>query len=84
LEIIMPRLTLGNILAVCAGVLAAVGTMLLSYYKLKVPQISLDWLALIFSGLTAGLIAFFIVWGHFQKEPGAEQNPPGFPVKSDE
>jgi hypothetical protein len=49
-------------------------TMYLSYTKLKQPQIGLDWAALVFSGLTTGIIAFFIVWGHFQKDP--EPRPP--------
>ena len=49
-----------------AGLFVAVATMVLSYYKLKQPQIPLDWAALVFSGLTTGVIAYMVVWGHFQ------------------
>ena len=52
-----------------AGVLMGAGTMYLSQRFLKQPQNSMDWAALILSGLTAGIIAFFIIWGHFQKDP---------------
>ena len=51
------------------GAIVAGGTGYLSYAKLKQPDGWLDWLALIFSGLTTGIIAFFLVWGHFQKDP---------------
>jgi len=47
--------------------------MYLSCTQLKMPQIPLDWAALVFSGLVAGLLAFFIVWGHFQKDPEVGQ-----------
>ncbi len=55
--------------ALAIGTLVGAGTMYLSYTKLKQPQILIDWLALIFCGLTTGIIAFFVVWGHFQKDP---------------
>ena len=59
----------GIIPGLIAGLLTALGTMYLSYHHLKQPQISLDWAALVLSGLTTGIIIFFIVWGHFQKDP---------------
>ena len=65
----MQKRTLGNSIATVAAVVAALATMYLSDKYLKQPQIALDWAALIFSGLTTGLITFFIVWGHFQKDP---------------
>lgn len=65
----MRKESLGTIVGLLAAVVVAVGTVFLSYYRLKVPQIPLDWVALIFSGLTMGCLAFFIVWGHFQKDP---------------
>ena len=68
--------SLGTIAGLAVGAAVAVATMFLSYYKLKVPQIPLDWVALIFSGLTTGLLAFFIVWGHFQKDPEPGDNNP--------
>jgi hypothetical protein len=52
-----------------AALFVALATIYLSYTRLKQPQIALDWAALIFSGLTTGIITFFIVWGHFQKDP---------------
>jgi hypothetical protein len=52
------------------ALLVCAGTMYLSYAKLKQPQILIDWLALVFCGLTTGIIAFFVVWGHFQKDRG--------------
>jgi hypothetical protein len=73
LEIVVRKSTL---LAILAGLLAAAATMYISYTSLKVPQIPLDWAALVFSGLTTGLIAFFIVWGHFQKSPEPDQHDP--------
>ncbi len=62
--------------AAVAGLIVAAATMYVSYTSLKVPQIALDWAALIFSGLTTGLITFFIVWGHFQKDPEPEKRDP--------
>jgi hypothetical protein len=59
----------GHILGGIAGLAVAAATMYLSHTKLKPPQIDLDWAALILSGLTTGIFAFFIVWGHFQKDP---------------
>ncbi len=70
----MSKRTLGNLLATLAGVLVAAATMYISYTKLKQPQIPLDWAALAFSGLITGLLAFFIVWGHFQKDPAPDKN----------
>jgi len=69
LENAVQKRTLGNALAIIAAVLVALATMYLSNKYLKEPQIPLDWAALIFSGLTTGLITFFVVWGHFQKDP---------------
>jgi hypothetical protein len=64
----------GVIAAVIAGLVVAGVTGYISYNYLKVPQVGLDWAALVFSGLTTGLITFFIVWGHFQKDPTPDQN----------
>ena len=61
------------IFAIVAGLIVAVATMYVSYTGLKVPQIPLDWSALLFSGLISGLITFFIVWGHFQKDPQPDE-----------
>lgn len=57
------------ILSLLAGVIVALYTTWYSFNRLKRPELPLDWAALIFSGLTTGLIAFFVVWGHFQKDP---------------
>jgi hypothetical protein len=59
----------GVIVGGVAGLIVAAATVYVSYTMLKVPQVGLDWAALVFAGLTTGLIAFFIVWGHFQKDP---------------
>ena len=63
------RRVVGNLMAGTAGLLVALATVYLFYTKLKEPQIPLDWAALVFSGLTTGIITFFLVWGHFQKDP---------------
>ena len=65
----MRKGSLGTIAGLLVAFVVAVATVFLSYYRLKVPQIPLDWVALVFSGLTTGCLAFFIVWGHFQKDP---------------
>ncbi len=46
-----------------------VGVDVGSMKYLKVPQVTLDWAVLIFSGMVAGVIGFFVTWGHFQKDP---------------
>jgi hypothetical protein len=56
------------VIGLIAGVIVGTATIYLSYTRLKVPQIPLDWVALILSGLTTGIISFFVVWGHFQKD----------------
>ena len=61
--------TFANIFSLAFALVAALGSVYISYTKLKEPQILLDWLALIFSGLTVGVIAFFLCWGHFQEDP---------------
>lgn len=66
---------LGLIAGAIAGALMASATMYLSYTKLKQPQNSLDWAALILSGLTTGIIAFVVTWGHFQEDPKPTQLP---------
>ena len=68
MEHAVQKRTVGNTLATLAAVLTALAAMYLSNKYLKQPQIPLDWVTLVFSGLTTGLIAFFIVWGHFQSD----------------
>ncbi len=68
------------ILGLLAGLVVALATAWLSYTYLKRPELAMDWAALVFSGLTTGLITFFIVWGHFQKDPAPDtRNPPRDP-----
>jgi hypothetical protein len=69
MENAVQKRTLGNTIATIAASLVGIATMYLSERYLKQPQIPLDWAALAFSGLTTGLITFFVVWGHFQKDP---------------
>jgi hypothetical protein len=71
MEHAVQKRTVGNTLATLAAVLMALATMYLSNRYLKQPQIPLDWVTLVFSGLTTGLITFFIVWGHFQSDSQA-------------
>ena len=65
----------GTIVAGAAGLVMAAATFWLFCTKLKQPQTGfdaaalMDWSALIFAGLTTGIISFFVVWGHFQKDP---------------
>lgn len=70
----MSKRPLATFFATAIALLVCAGTMYLSYAKLKQPQILIDWLALVFCGLTTGIIAFFVVWGHFQKDPGTQSN----------
>ncbi len=63
------------------AVLVGLFTIYLSYTKLKEPQIPLDWAALFFSGLTTAIIAFFVTWGHFQKDPVPENTDGTPPVR---
>lgn len=65
----MPTRTKSIIIGLFAASIIAAATIYLSYTRLKQPQIFLDWAALIFSGLTTGIVTFFVVWGHFQKDP---------------
>jgi hypothetical protein len=63
----------GVIFGVLTGLVVALATAYVSFTYLKQPQILLDWAALVFSALTTGLVAFFVVWGHFQKDPEPEK-----------
>ena len=65
----MRKGTFGTLFSSLLAVVVALGTVYVSYTKLKEPQNWLDWMALVFTGLTAGVIAYFLSWGHFQKEP---------------
>ena len=65
----MRKSTFGNLFSSLLAVVVALVTVYVSYTKLKEPQNWLDWMALVFTGLTAGVIAFFLSWGHFQKDP---------------
>lgn len=75
----MRKSLIGNVLAIGAGVVVGAGTMYISYTRLKQPEFLIDQLALVFTGLTTGIIAFFVVWGHFQKDPAP---PPPHPPQS--
>jgi hypothetical protein len=72
----MPRLNTANITSTLLALLIACVTMWLSYTRLKHPETILDWVALICSGLTTGIITFFITWGHFQTDPAPEKLEP--------
>ena len=71
-----PRRARGLFPGLAAGSLAGALAIYVSYAHLKQPQNSLDWAALILSGLTVGIIAFFIVWGHFQGDPEITEGVP--------
>jgi hypothetical protein len=71
----------GTVIALAFALAVGLLTVYISYTKLKEPQILLDWLALVFSGLTTGAITFFVIWGHFQKDPVPPASvPPGPPT----
>jgi hypothetical protein len=59
----------GNILSTVIGVVVGLFTVWASWKYLKPPEGALDWAVLMVSGLTTGVIAFFVTWGHFQEEP---------------
>jgi len=61
--------TFATVFSTGLAIVVGLGTVYISYTKLKEPQIMLDWIALVFTGLTSGVIAFFLTWGHFQKDP---------------
>jgi len=64
----MTRRAISNIFATLAALAVGSAAYVVSYH-MREPQIWLDHAALVFAGLITGLIAFFITWGHFQKEP---------------
>jgi uncharacterized membrane protein len=65
---------IGNILAMVIALGVALVTIWASNRYLKSPQNSIDWAVLVFSGITTGIIAFFVTWGHFQSDPLPEQD----------
>jgi hypothetical protein len=65
---------IGNILATIVSILVGIVTIFASIRYLKSPQNSLDWGVLLCSGLTTGIIAFLVTWGHFQSDPIPEQD----------
>lgn len=65
----MANRRIGNAVAGAAGTAVALLTMYISWAYLRRPQSLLDYAALVFSGLTTGIIVFFVVWGHFQRDP---------------
>jgi hypothetical protein len=65
----MNRRSIANTFALATAAGVGLLTMYVSYTRLKIPQIPLDWAALLLSGLTTAILAFFIVWGHFQTDP---------------
>ncbi len=70
----MKRL-LTNVFSLFIALVVGLITIWASKRYLKDPQIPLDWAVLIFSGVITAIIAFFVTWGHFQKDP----TPPGNP-----
>jgi hypothetical protein len=54
------------------ALVVALVTIWASKHYLKDPEELLDWAALVFSGMTAGILAFFVTWGHFQEGAGEE------------
>lgn len=65
----MSRRLVANLTAGTVALLVGTLTLYVSYTRLKMPELAMDWAAFILSGMTTGIIAFFIVWGHFQKDP---------------
>jgi len=66
---------IANIISSAIALAAGTVTILASLKYLKEPDGAVDWIILILSGLTAGTIAFFITWGHFQGEPVVDDIP---------
>ncbi len=58
-----------NLLSSAVGLIAAFVTVYFSLRYLREPQGLFDWFVLLASGLIAGIIGFFITWGHFQSDP---------------
>jgi hypothetical protein len=63
------RRWIGNSVASAAGLVVGLGTMWVSKMYLRDPEGWLDWTVLVLTGITAGVLAFFVTWGHFQEEP---------------
>ncbi len=68
----MRKPQIGTVVALAIALVVCAGTMYMTVTQLKPPDILLDWLALIFSGLTTGIISFFVVWGHFQNDAASK------------
>jgi hypothetical protein len=73
---------IANLLAASIAVLGGAYAIYKSY-GMREPQGAFDWLALVFTGVIVGLIAFFLVWGHFQSDPQTDQARPAHPVVTD-
>lgn len=52
-----------------AGILGfgAAGYAVVKY--LTAPETTLDWICLASAALVVGTVAYFVVWGHFQRDP---------------
>lgn len=59
------RRVVGNTIATAGALLMGTTTMFFSVFYLREPQIPLDWAVMVFSGITTGIVVFFLVWGHF-------------------
>ena len=65
----MSRRVIANSCATTFAVGAGLFAMWASATYLREPHNLFDWTVLLFSGLMAGTFVFFLVWGHFQKDP---------------
>jgi hypothetical protein len=61
----------GTALAALSALAAAAGTFYISVWHLSRPDTLLGWLVQGSSGITVGVIVFFVVWGHFH-DPEAD------------
>ena len=68
----MTKRWVGNTVAGAVAVVVGLVTVWASKHYLKNPEEFLDRAALVASGLTTGILAFFVTWGHFQEESGLD------------
>ena len=67
----MKRLV-ANVTSTAMALGVGCATIWVSMSYLKQPEDTIDWVVLILSGVTTGIIAFFMTWGHFQEDPKPE------------
>ncbi len=64
---------IGNIISVGLGLFMGSTAFYVAWNWLARPETPLEWIVQICSGLTVGIVVFFMSWGHFQDPPKVGQ-----------